>query len=173
MSKNSPNFLPKAIIGGYERGGTTFLSDWLRSAGYSSFFEIGVLLYKNPHSFSNDNIYHRNLQNDLKQKGCKVNLNYGEIEDFYSSIFHQIQNKEDLYFDKTPKYMEVLGEVIERAEFCKKSMRFAQPYNARINLSILKKTILFIMSLSKAQRRALRAGRSSMLPQKRFWLSCL
>ena len=120
MSKNSPNFLPKAIIGGYERGGTTFLSEWLRSAGYSSFFEIGVLLYKNPHLFSNDNIYHRNLQKYLKQKGCKVNLNYGEIEDFYSSIFHQIQNKEDLYFDKTPKYMEVLGEVIERAEFCKK-----------------------------------------------------
>tara|TARA_B100000886_G_scaffold45430_1_gene27899 strand:+ start:615 stop:1637 length:1023 start_codon:yes stop_codon:yes gene_type:complete len=113
-------YLPSVIIGGYERGGTTLLSDWLRSSDYFSYFEIGVLLHEDPISFEKDDIYFKNFKTELENKGLNLDISFKSFESFYRSIFFDSQNKRSLFFDKTPKYMENLGNVIERAKFCDK-----------------------------------------------------
>ena len=118
FSKNK--YLPSIIIGGYERGGTTFLSDWLRSSGYFSYFEIGILLHEDPISFEKDDIYFKNFKTELERKGLNIDISFKSFESFYRSIFSDSQNKRNLFFDKTPKYMENLGNVINRARFCNK-----------------------------------------------------
>ena len=112
------DLLPKLIICGYERGGTTLLSDWVRSAGYFSYFEIGVLLFSNSNNFSKErnNPYIKMVKKSLINDD--INIDFTSHESIYNSIFQGKNSTK--FFDKTPKYMSMLGDVIQRSPFCDK-----------------------------------------------------
>ena len=55
--------LPEIILCGYERGGTTMLSELFRSNNYESGFECGVLMCKQPYDFVNYQPYFNKIRN--------------------------------------------------------------------------------------------------------------
>ncbi|MFD1193336.1 hypothetical protein ACFQ3C_01460 [Seohaeicola saemankumensis] len=109
------------ILAGYERGGTTLLSDLFRANGFESGFECGVLLGKNPSEMPNINPYWDMLLSGWKiSKETRQAAISGSLEDFYQTIckaaFPEFNGS---FFDKTPIYMKTLGTCINRAPFIK------------------------------------------------------
>ena len=79
--------LPEIILCGYERGGTTLLSEIFRNNGYQSGFECGVLLAQSPCEFKEVHPFYERILNDWKIS--KHELEYatnGNFEHFYDSI---------------------------------------------------------------------------------------
>lgn len=109
------------ILAGYERGGTTLLSDLFRANGFESGFECGVLLGSSPSDFPKISPYW-----DMLIDGWNIDANArseaikGDFSEFYISLrnsaFPEFRGR---IFDKTPKYMECLGLCLNRAEFLK------------------------------------------------------
>ena len=114
-------YLPQIIVCGFERGGTTLLSDWLRRSGFFSYFEIGCLLCEEASSFPNLDPYFEQLKKDISKQGYDdTKINSSSYESIYKSIFSEIREPNLKTFDKTPKYMSCLRLVKERSSFCKK-----------------------------------------------------
>lgn len=115
------SYLPEVIICGYERGGTTLISDWLRRSGFSSYFEIGCLLCKKSSSFPKLDPYFAQLTKDIKRHGYENNnIDCSTYESIYKSIFSDLKASGLKTFDKTPKYMSCFGQVKKRSSFCNK-----------------------------------------------------
>lgn len=116
--------LPEVILCGFERGGTTVLSEWLRKAGYFSYFEMGPLLFSDLKNFKKNNPYIKILETELKNIARLTNekeirkIDFSNYETVYNSLFQNIDSSK--FFDKTPRYMSVLGDVVDRSPFCKK-----------------------------------------------------
>ena len=88
------SYLPEVIICGYERGGTTLISEWLRRSGFSSYFEIGCLLCKKSSSFPKLDPYFAQLTKDIKRHGYENNnIDCSTYESIYKSIFSDLKCK--------------------------------------------------------------------------------
>ena len=116
--------LPEIILCGYERGGTTMLSELFRSNNYESGFECGVLMCKQPYDFVNYQPYFNmmingwNIELPLLKKACNGNFKvfYTQLVDKSAISFHDRR-----VFDKTPIYMRNLGRALYRTEFINKA----------------------------------------------------
>lgn len=123
MKPKSQN-LPEIILCGYERGGTTVLSELFRSNKYESGFECGVLMCKQPYDFIDCKPYVDMLSPgwgidpSLIKSVCK-----GSFEFFYAQLTEKSSlsflNKR--VFDKTPIYMKHLGRALHRTGFINKA----------------------------------------------------
>ncbi|MBR8827194.1 MAG: sulfotransferase [Gomphosphaeria aponina SAG 52.96 = DSM 107014] len=110
-----------AIVCGFERGGTTLISEILRQhPQLDSGFEGGFLLVKEkPAEFLSLEPYCTNFK-----RGWKVNdseLEYICAAETWTQVYQRIlekatilTHKEGWIFDKTPKYMEQLSQVMEK-----------------------------------------------------------
>ena len=109
-----------AIVCGYERGGTTLVSEILRQhPQLNSGFEGGLLLSDNPHDF-------RKLEPYVTSLKISWGVNDEELEyicsgagwqDIFSRLLEKSRNVDGQFiFDKTPKYMEFLPEVMSRVD---------------------------------------------------------
>ena len=125
--------LPSILLCGYERGGTTLLSEIFRRNGYQSGFEVGVLMCDTPSSFHNYQPYNQNLlsswkiQKHVLSKICDTQ----DFADFYHNLFSfsgiiDCENIEphhsDKLFDKTPIYMSKLGSCLHKTHFNNKAV---------------------------------------------------
>ncbi|WP_417726000.1 sulfotransferase [Roseovarius sp.] len=110
---------PDFILAGYERGGTTLLSELFRANGYESGFECGVLMARTPPEFPKIQPYWDNMTKYWPLSAESLNeAVQGDFAAFYNSVFSQaFPNHSGGFFDKTPKYMEVLGQSLHRAPF--------------------------------------------------------
>lgn len=115
------NRFPEFILAGYERGGTTLLSELFRANGYESGFETGVLLAPSPSAFSRLQPYWDMLLGGWKiDHGTRKLAIEGDIRHFYSTLISAaFPDHDGPFFDKTPKYMECLGLCLSRAPFLK------------------------------------------------------
>lgn len=109
------------IIAGFERGGTTLLSDIFRQNGFESGFECGVLLAESPSAMNNHSPYWEMLLTGWKiSEAARRSASLGTFESFYDVIcaeaFPDFKGK---FFDKTPRYMKSLGLCMSRAPFLK------------------------------------------------------
>lgn len=116
--------VPKLILCGYERGGTTLLSEIFRANGYESGFECGALLAASPQEF-------RRLQPywDMLPGGWSVSEQVRDqaaqhdFVGFYDTLLRAAFPCHDgPFFDKTPKYMEQLALVRARAPLVTKAV---------------------------------------------------
>lgn len=109
-----------AVVCGFERGGTTLLSEILRQhPKLDSGFEGGFLLTDNVVNFLKVEPYCTYLK-----AGWKVNddeLKYICSANTWPDVYKRliqcspvIQNKDVWLFDKTPRYMQVLSEVLKK-----------------------------------------------------------
>ena len=117
--------LPKIILCGYERGGTTLLSEIFRNNGYQSGFECGVLLAQSPCEFKEVRPFYERILNDWQIS--KHQLEYainGNFEHFYDSLISNspLTQTATKFFDKTPKYMECLGNCLIKTDFIEKAV---------------------------------------------------
>lgn len=143
---------PKVIISGFEEGGTTLLAEILKTSGYESYFEIGVLLADSPKIYRSDQKFKdhyeileadiflnansaalatapkmyeginlESLNNSIKGYHLKdfKQFDFDSFESFYNSIFSFGFNNSK-FFDKTPKYMSVIGEILRKRNFFEK-----------------------------------------------------
>lgn len=120
---NQPSM--RILVCGYERGGTTLLSDILRANGFESGFECGVLLADRPSRFRECKPYY-----DMLLAGWRISTSdrksmlKGDFKDFYQSLtsaaFPDFDGRG--FFDKTPAYMERLGLCLNRAPFIDKAI---------------------------------------------------
>jgi len=111
--------MPKIVVCGYERGGTTLVTEILRSTNlYSSGFECAILSATNQ----------KNLAQNFKvfniQKGWLLDCgdmdhiinskSYGEV---YKKLTEssQVFDSNKILFDKTPAYMKELSKIIQRS----------------------------------------------------------
>jgi hypothetical protein len=117
--------LPRILLCGYERGGTTLLSDIFRSNGYESGFECGVLMCETPTDFLSYKPYI-----DMIPQGWGVSskeaqgLCVGDFKQFYNGLFNLSfpdAASGVKFFDKTPIYMSQLGRALYRTEFINKA----------------------------------------------------
>lgn len=109
------------LLAGYERGGTTLLSELFRANGYESGFECGVLLGNSPADMKKLQPYW-----EMLPKGWNISENTlneaikGDFQHFYQTICRAaFPSFNGNFFDKTPKYMESLGACMNRAKFIK------------------------------------------------------
>jgi len=116
--------LPELILCGYERGGTTLLSELFRVNGYCSGFECGILMCRKPVHFPSYQPY-----SDMLAPGWGLDsLSLDSIcsrsfEYFYSQLIAKafpVQN-DCKFFDKTPIYMKSLGSCMSRTKFIDKA----------------------------------------------------
>jgi len=109
-----------AIVCGYERGGTTLVSEILRQhPQLNSGFEGGLLLSDNPHDF-------RDLEPYVTSLKISWGVNDEELEyicdgagwqDVFRRLLEKSRNVDgEFIFDKTPKYMEFLPDVMSRVD---------------------------------------------------------
>lgn len=143
---------PKVIISGFEEGGTTLLAEILKTSGYESYFEIGVLLADTPKIYRSDQKFkdhYEIIESDIflnanskalaaapeMYKGINLEslntsiegfrlkdfeqFDFESFESFYNSIFSFGFNNLK-FFDKTPKYMSVIGEILRKRDFFEK-----------------------------------------------------
>ncbi|MBD3756405.1 MAG: sulfotransferase [Gammaproteobacteria bacterium] len=105
------------ILAGYERGGTTLLSEVFRANGFESGFECGVLLGQRPADFPEIAPYWDMLLPGWRiDKAVRRKAIKGDFEHFYDTLCSAaFPDFTGPFFDKTPKYMESLGTVLHRA----------------------------------------------------------
>ena len=108
---------PDFILAGYERGGTTLLSEIFRSNGFESGFECGVLMVSSPKDMPNLQPYW-----DMILPGWKVDEEVrddavsADFQYFYDRLFSAaFPDFNGRFFDKTPIYMSQLGLCMSRA----------------------------------------------------------
>jgi hypothetical protein len=118
--------LPNILLCGYERGGTTLLSDIFRSNGYNSGFECGVLMCKTPKDFMQYKPYIDMLYSGWGIEKDKFDHLYQkDFEHFYNTLIREAFSETfstDNYFDKTPIYMSALGSCLNRTSFINKAV---------------------------------------------------
>lgn len=108
------------IMCGFERGGTTLMSEILRqNPQLDSGFEGGFLLAEEASDFVAIEPYSTNLKNGWGLGDSQLNYicTANSWSDVYQRLIEQspiIKNKDTLVFDKTPKYMEVLSNVLTK-----------------------------------------------------------
>lgn len=109
------------IIAGYERGGTTLLSDIFRANGFESGFECGVLLTKSPSEMQKLQPYWDMLLPGWRiSKEARQATVSGDFQNFYDTLCSQaFPDFNGRFFDKTPRYMAQLGLCMSRASFLK------------------------------------------------------
>lgn len=112
------------ILCGYERGGTTLLSEIFRANGYESGFECGVLLAPSPQQFSNVKPYWDMLLNGWGiSEETRARASERDFAGFYKVLCDAaFPDHGGGFFDKTPKYMECLGTARSRAPFARKAV---------------------------------------------------
>ncbi|WP_454268228.1 sulfotransferase [Roseovarius sp. MBR-51] len=112
---------PDFIIAGYERGGTTLLSELFRANGYESGLECGVLMAHAPAEFPQIQPYWNNMPKDWNLSAeTFYDAISGDVATFYDRIFSAaFPDHSGGYFDKTPKYMDLLGLCLHRAPFAR------------------------------------------------------
>ena len=109
------------LLAGYERGGTTLLSELFRANGFESGFECGVLLASKPSEMQNIKPYWDMLLGGWKITGStRTEAIKGDFKHFYSHICNSaFPDHHGSFFDKTPIYMKSLGLCMSRAPFLK------------------------------------------------------
>lgn len=118
--------LPEIVLCGYERGGTTLLSQIFRENGFVSGFEVGVLMCRSPEEFMRYKPYCDMLHAGwgLGQRISLTELCQGSFEYFYKTLATTAYPRKikQRFFDKTPIYMSRLGYVLQQTEFIKKAV---------------------------------------------------
>gem|GEM_PF-2896300 len=120
--------IPEVVLCGYERGGTTLLSEIFRQNGFRSGFEVGVLMCESPKDFENYYPYNKNmiaLWDNLDEESFKAACKEQSFESFYTNIFDTSFPRvtvNEKFYDKTPIYMSELGRVLSRTEFVNKAI---------------------------------------------------
>jgi hypothetical protein len=115
----------KAIVCGYERGGTTLLVQILNNhPRIDSGFESGLLLAGQPKDFLTQTF--SDFNGNMIQAGWGVrqeDLEYMVEENDWNQVYKRLRersvlitDKRSLLIDKTPKYMLVLSDVLSRME---------------------------------------------------------
>jgi hypothetical protein len=117
MNKNTKLI---ALICGFERGGTTILSDLIRQHPHVyAGFEGGILLGQTPLDFKNIKPYYENLKRGwcLTDQQMDYILSTDEWYDAYNRLYSEsnVINQNIKYiFDKTPIYLKYLPEVLRK-----------------------------------------------------------
>lgn len=116
--------VPHVLLCGYERGGTTLLSDIFRANGYASGFECGVLLAASPQDFRTLKPYWDMLPGGWSiSEQVRADAASKDFSGFYDTVCRAaFPDHQGPFFDKTPKYMERLGVVRARAPFIDKAV---------------------------------------------------
>ena len=118
--------LPEIILCGYERGGTTLLSQIFRENGFVSGFEVGVLMCDSPAAFPSFQPYAGMLHAGwgLGKRITLEELCSGDFAHFYRRLGRTAYPRkvEQPFFDKTPIYMRRLGFVLQQTEFINKAV---------------------------------------------------
>ncbi len=118
------NRILKTIVCGYERGGTTLINEILRShPRMDSGFECGFLLAPSPRDYLKAG--YRDFNGSLIKNGWGITQE--ELEDYicdtdsWETVYRRlreksrvVENKSVMLFDKTPKYLERLDQVMGR-----------------------------------------------------------
>jgi hypothetical protein len=116
--------LPEVLVCGYARGGTTLLSDILRANGWESGFEGGALLAETAADIPDCSPYWERLAGAWKiRRNQRDTLPLSSFSAFYDRLIRRAfldAPPTMRYFDKTPGYMERLGQVMARAPFVRK-----------------------------------------------------
>jgi len=118
--------LPSILLCGYERGGTTLLSQIFRENGYVGGFEVGALMCDSPQDFLSYKPYCDMLRPGWKL-GNRVTLEAlcsGDFEHFYHGLVSTAFPKATAApaFDKTPIYMSRLGFTLSQTDFINKAV---------------------------------------------------
>ena len=110
-----------ALVCGYEKSGTTLLNEILRRhPQLDSGHEVGVLMGDSPRDFPNAKIYFAFFQQTWKLS--KAQAQHCCDTDVWSEFYRRareaspvIADKASLIFDKTPRYMLTLADVMAKA----------------------------------------------------------
>lgn len=104
------------IIGGYERGGTTLLSEIFRANGFESGFECGVLLADQPAKMPETGPYWEMLLAGWRiEPETRAEAAAGDFDHFYNTLCTAaFPDHTGRFFDKTPRYMAQLGLCLHR-----------------------------------------------------------
>jgi hypothetical protein len=105
------------LLAGYERGGTTLLSEIFRANGYESGFECGVLMAEAPRNMPEIKPYWDMLLPWWKiSEETRNEAITGNFKHFYDTLCHTtFPEFKGHFFDKTPIYMSQLGLCMHRA----------------------------------------------------------
>jgi hypothetical protein len=109
-----------ALVCGFEHSGTTLVSEMLRQhPDLDSGFEGGFLLNEEVQDFLKTEPFYSNTKNGWGISD--EDLQYICAASTWPGVYHRlkerasvIKNKDVLLFDKTPRYMQVLDQVLER-----------------------------------------------------------
>jgi hypothetical protein len=116
--------LPELLVCGYARGGTTLLSDILRANGWESGFEGGALLAETAADIPHCSPYWERLAGAWNiRRNQRDTLPLTSFAAFYNMLIRRAFPDAPptmRFFDKTPGYMERLGQVMARAPFVRK-----------------------------------------------------
>lgn len=119
--EDRPTFPLAVIACGFEHGGTTLLTEVLRmSSVLEGGFEGGLLLNDTPAPFLRTEPYRKNLLSGwgLSERDVEYICEASNFGIAYTRLRERstvISSKESLLFDKTPRYMSQLPEVMSRA----------------------------------------------------------
>lgn len=118
--------LPSILLCGYERGGTTLLSQIFRENGYVGGFEVGALMCDTPKAFLSYKPYCDMLRPGWKL-GNRITLKElcsADFEHFYHGLVSTAfpKKRDAPAFDKTPIYMSRLGYTLSRTSFINKAV---------------------------------------------------
>jgi len=107
-----------AIVCGYERGGTTLVSEILRQhPQLNSGFEGGLLFSDDPHDFRTNEPYLTSLKISwgVSDDDLAYICDGTDWQDVYRRLLARSTKVDSEYiFDKTPRYMEYLSDVLAR-----------------------------------------------------------
>lgn len=111
----------KFVICGIEHSGTTLVSDIFRQVpGLDSGFEVGVLLAERPSKFPEIQPFTANLKAGWGITEGDINLicESPTFEEFYRRLADAstVIEKDSAIFDKTPRYLAMLGACMQRAK---------------------------------------------------------
>lgn len=110
----------KFVICGIEHSGTTLVSDLFRQVdGLDSGFEVGVLLSESPRQFRNLQPFSGNLKGGWGITDADMDevCATDSFDEFYARLGQAstVIGKDGDLFDKTPRYLAVLGDCMQRA----------------------------------------------------------
>jgi hypothetical protein len=118
MDSRNPTL--KAIVCGYERGGTSLIAELLRQhPDLDGGFEGGFLLGKEPRDFLSIPPYRSNVKLGwgITEEELRFVCDTDSWQDLYSRLrakAREVGDKRAWLFDKTPKYMETLPKVLRK-----------------------------------------------------------